>query len=77
MKVVAIMIEDYAPESPHHPLSSVALQFLVLLYDSIQSCPSQIEYFNDATVTVNGKLSLCFISRFNKLVHMCIYNIVV
>ena len=37
IKAVAIMIEDYAPGSSH-PLSNVALQFLVLVFSSTQSC---------------------------------------
>ena len=38
IKAVAVMIEDYAPGSPHHPLSSVALQFLILVHYSSQPC---------------------------------------
>ena len=37
IKAVAVMIEDYAPGSSH-PLSSVALQFLVLVFSSTQPC---------------------------------------
>ena len=43
IKAVAIMIEDYAPGSPHRPLSSVALQFLISIYYSSQSCSMQTE----------------------------------
>ena len=50
---VAIMMDDYAPGSPHRPLSSVALQFLVLVYYSSQSCPSQIEYFRFPSITLH------------------------
>ena len=53
IKAVAIMIEDYAPGSPHRPLSSVALQFLVLVYSSSQSCPSQIECFRFPSITLH------------------------
>ena len=53
IKAVAIMIEDYAPGSPHRPLSSVALQFLVLVYYSSQSCPSQIECFRYPSITLH------------------------
>ena len=53
IKVVAIMIEDYAPGSPHHLLSSVALQFLVLVYSSSQSCSTQTEYFKSPTITLH------------------------
>ena len=41
IKAVAIMIEDYAPGSLHRPLSSVALQFLILVYSSAQPCATQ------------------------------------
>ena len=43
IKAVAVMIEDYAPGSSH-PLSSVALQFLVLVFSSTQPCLNT-EYF--------------------------------
>ena len=42
IKAVAVMIEDYAPGSPHRPLSSVALQFLVLVYYSNQTCHTRV-----------------------------------
>ena len=45
LKAVAMMIEDFAPGSPNHPLSSVALQFLVVVFESNQSCSSHIECF--------------------------------
>ena len=51
IKAVAIMIEDYAPGSPHHPLSSVALQFLVTIFISFQSCSTQIEWFRFPAIT--------------------------
>ena len=41
IKVVAIMLEDYAPGSPYRPLSSVALQFLILVHNSSQLCSTQ------------------------------------
>ena len=43
--VVAIMMEDFAPGSLSRPLSSVALQFVVMVYSSSQSCPSQTDFF--------------------------------
>ena len=43
IKAVAVMIEDYASGSSH-PLSSVALQFLVLVFSSTQPCLNT-EYF--------------------------------
>ena len=43
LKAVAIMVEDFAPGS-NHPLSSVAFQFLVLVYSSSQPCSTQTEY---------------------------------
>ena len=53
IKPVAIMIEDYAPGSPNHPLSSVALQFLVLVYKSNQPCSTQIECFRFPTIILH------------------------
>ena len=44
IKTFAIMIEDYAAGSSH-PLSSVSLQFLVLVFSSAQPCPANIGYF--------------------------------
>ena len=44
IKALAIMIEDYAPGSPHHPLSSVALQFLALVYSANQPCPTHTRF---------------------------------
>ena len=44
IKAVAIMIEDYAPGSPQRPLSSVALQFLILVYYSSQPCYTQVGF---------------------------------
>ena len=50
IKVVAIMIEDYAPESPYRPLSSVALQFLILVSHSVQPCSMQAMYSRFPTI---------------------------
>ena len=44
IKAVAVMIEDYAPGSSH-PLSSVALQFLVEVFSSPHPCPVNADYF--------------------------------
>ena len=44
IKAVAIMIEDFAPRSPYRPLSSVALQFLVLVSNSSQLCSTQTTF---------------------------------
>lgn len=44
IKTFAIIIEDYTSESSH-PLSSVSLQFLVLVFSSAQPCPVNIGYF--------------------------------
>ena len=49
--VVAIMIEDFATGSPSRPLSSVALQFVIMVYSSSQSCPSQTDFFNFPSIT--------------------------
>ena len=61
IKAVAIMIEDYAPGSPHHPLSSVALQFLVLVYYSSQSCPSQTNFFKFPSITLQPSNKAAFL----------------
>ena len=53
IKAVAIMIEDYAPGSLHRPLSSVALQFLVLVYSSTQPCSTNTECFRSPTITLH------------------------
>ena len=47
------MIEDYAPGSPHRPLSSVALQFLVLVYSSRQPCFPQGDYLRFPSITLH------------------------
>ena len=59
-KAVAIMIEDYAPGSPHRPLSSVALQFLVMInfVSLTQSCSSQIEHFRFPSITLHPLLCI-------------------
>jgi len=53
LKAVAIMIEDYAPGSSYRPLSSVALQFLVLVFYSNQACSIQTEYFRLPSITLH------------------------
>ena len=52
IKAVAIMIEDYAPGSSH-PLSSVALQFLVYVFSSSQPCSVTTGYFKPS-VSMNS-----------------------
>ena len=44
IKAIAVMIEDYASGSSH-PLSSVALQFLVAVFSSPQPCSANNSYF--------------------------------
>ena len=44
LKVIAIMIEDYAPASPYQLLSSVALQFIVSIVDTNQPCSTPTEF---------------------------------
>ena len=53
IKAVAIMIEDYASGSPYRPLSSVSLQFLILVYSSNQPCPLQVKYFRFPFITLH------------------------
>ena len=63
IKAVAIMIEDYAPGSSHHPLSSVALQFLVLVYHSNQPCSSQAEYFRFPSIILHPSSKTVFLTQ--------------
>ena len=44
LKVIAIMIEDYSPVSPHQLLSSVALQFIVSVVSNNQPCSAPTEF---------------------------------
>ena len=44
IKAAAVMIEDYALGLHHQPLSSVALQFLVLVYYSSQPCHARVGF---------------------------------
>ena len=44
LKVIAIMIEDYSPVSPHQLLSSVALQFIVSIVNNNQPCSAPTEF---------------------------------
>ena len=60
IKAVAIMIEDYAPGSPHRPLSSVALQFVVLVNYSSQSCSSYTEWSRFPSITLHPSNKVVF-----------------
>ena len=60
IKAVAIMIEDYAPGSPHHPLSSVALQFLVMVFSSFQPCSTQTECFRFPAIILHPSSKTVF-----------------
>ena len=53
INAAAIMIEDYAPASLNHPLSSVALQFVVSVISSNQPCSMQTEYFISPSITLH------------------------
>ena len=63
IKAVAIMIEDYAPGSPHHPLSSVALQFLIMVYYSSQSCSSYTEWSRFPSITLHPSNKVVFLGK--------------
>ena len=52
-KVAAIMIEDFAPGSSTHPLSSVALQFLVLVVSASQPCSAKTQYYRFPVITLH------------------------
>ena len=54
------MIEDYAPGSPHHPLSSVALQFLVMVFSSFQPCSTQTECFRFPAIILHPSSKTMF-----------------
>ena len=60
IRAVAIMIEDYAPGSPHRPLSSVALQFLIMVYYSSQSCSSYTEWARFPSITLHPSNKVVF-----------------
>ena len=74
IKAVAIMIEDYAPGSSHHPLSSVALQFLVLVYSSSQSCPLQIEWYRFPSITLHPVNKIVYWRQSINLTLTCMAN---
>ena len=67
IKAVAIMVEDYATRSSHRPLSSVALQFLVLVYCSNQSCLSQIEWYRFPSITLHPSSKVLFWRQYRYL----------
>ena len=76
IKAVAIMIEDYAPGSLHHPLSSVALQFLILVFSSTQSCSKQAEYFRFPAINLHPSNKSVFWTQMksNDITLTCIAN---
>ena len=75
IKAVAVMIEDYASGSPHHPLSSVALQFLVSVYYSNQACPAYTKYFNPRSIILHPSNVLIYLNKkFNNLTLTCKAN---
>ena len=56
IKPVALMMEDYAPGSLHHPLSSVALQFMILVFYSTLPCqPQFILHPSNVLLYLNNK----------------------
>ena len=70
IKAVAVMIEDYAPGSPHHPLSSVSLQFLLLVYSSNQSCHKQVGF---SSITLHPSNVLLYLNKkHNNLTLTCV-----
>lgn len=50
-RVATVMIEDFARESQTGPLSSVALQFLVLIVSSSQPCSTNTQYYRFPSIT--------------------------
>ena len=75
IKAVAIMIEDYAPGSRHRPLSSVALQFLVLVfYSSDHSCSSQVQLSRFPSITLHPANTVLFLKQYLNLTLTCMAN---
>ena len=72
IKAVAIMIEDYAPGSPDHPLSSVALQFLILVFPSSQPCSSQTKCLRYPSIITHplNKTVHVFLRQYGKSVNL-------
>ena len=70
IRAVAIMIEDYAPGSPHRPLSSVALQFLVLVYSSNQSCSSQLDFIGFPSITLHLSENTVFWNQYSESINL-------
>ena len=63
IKGVAVMVEDYAPGSLHRSLSSVALQFIVLVYSSSQPCSVQADHFRFPTIVSHPLNETLFTNR--------------
>ena len=74
IKAVAIMMEDYAPGSLHHPLSSVALQFLVSVYSSTQPCSTNTECFRFPTITLHPSNKSVFWTKSTNITLTCMAN---
>ena len=77
LKAVAIVIEDYAPGSSNHPLSSVTLLFLVLVYYSSQPCSTQAEYFRLPSIVLHPSNETVILRSYNESVNLtltCIAN---
>ena len=70
VKAVAIMIEDYIPGSTH-PLSSVALQFLVSVSSSSQTCSSNGGYFRPYVIVHPSNAVIKSKSEFVNLTLIC------
>ena len=74
IKAVAVMIEDYAPGLPHHPLSSVALQFLIIVYSSNQSCSPQADYLRFPSIVLHPLNEAVVWSESLNITLMCMAN---
>ena len=74
IRAVAIMIEDYAPGSLHHPLSSVALQFLVLIYYSSQPCSVQADHYRFPAIVAHPLNETVFSGESVNITLTCMAN---
>ena len=76
IKAVAIILEDYTPGSTHRPLSSVALQFLVLVFNSTQPCPTKTKCFRLPVITSHPSNKFMFWTqrKSNNITLTCMAN---
>ena len=74
IKGVAVMVEDFAPGSLHHPLSSVALQFIVLVYYSSQPCSVQADHYRFPAIVAHPLNETVFSGESVNITLTCMAN---